>query len=65
MLECVIMTSFKTNISLSISFFILPVAGTLNVLNSSLKGKLFPIVSESNKGQSFKSLWTEVSSWVD
>ena len=65
MLECVVIASLKTNISLSIRFFISLIACTLNVSNSSLKGKLFPSVSEFNKGQGFKCSWIELSSWVE
>ena len=65
MLECVVVASFKTDISLRIRFFLSLITWTLKVSSSSLKGKLFLLVSESNSGQRFRCSWTELSSWVD
>ena len=49
----------------ALDFFISLIAITLNVSDSSLKGKFFSLVSESNKEQGFKCSWAELSSWVD
>ena len=65
MLDCVVIASFKTDISLRIRFFLSLITWTLKVSSSSLKGKLFLLVSGSNSVHRFRYLWTELSSWVD
>ena len=65
MLECVVIVSFKTDVFLRVKFFISLITWTLKVSSSSLKGKRFLLVSESNSGQDFRCSWTPLSSWVD
>ena len=62
MLECLVIASFIIDISLRIRLFILLIIWTLKVLSSSLKGKLFLLVSGV---EGFRCSRTELSSWVD
>ena len=48
--------------SLSIRSFTSLITYYLKVLSFSVKGKLFLLVSETNKGQGFRRSWTELSS---